>query len=207
MIEHNTRLFINNALGDHNMSRQPLIFFAVKMNKAAHRVQKSLGNGKTKSKSSRKTAASCVCLIKDIVHLCQLRICHTYTGVTDIDNQINTIILMPVFDPNIYAALFCKLNGIFHQDFEYMGYLLRVSDEYRRYMRVDIKHHFQMLPVALQCSHCDHIVQHRSDHIFVLGRSQSAFQNLCIVQHIVDLVRQALSRQLYGRHIRPNIRR
>ena len=62
-----------------------------------------------------------------------------------------------------------------------------------------------MLPVGLQRDCCDHIVQHRGDHIFFFGRGQRAFQDLRIVQHIVNLVGQALSRQLYGRHIRADL--
>ena len=87
-----------------------------------------------------------------------------------------------------------------------MGDFFRIPNKNRRYLRIDIKHNLQMLAVALQRGHGNHIVQHRSDHIFFLGGSQRAFHDLRIVQHVIDLVGQTLSRQLYGGHIRPDVR-
>ncbi len=198
VIEHDAWPFIHNPLGNHDMGGQSLPFLAVEMDKTAHGGQKSLRDREAKAEPSRKTAAPGIRLIKDIIHLCQLRIGHADAGVTDINDQIGAVILLAVLDTDIHAALFRKLDGIFHQDFEYMGNLFRVADKGRRHIGVYIKHQLQMLPVGLQRDRCDHIVQHRGDHIFFFGRGQRAFQDLRIVQHIVNLVGQALSRQLYG---------
>ena len=85
--------------------------------------------------------------------------------------------------------------------------LLRISDEDRGHLRINVEHHLQMLPVALQGGHSNHIIQHGGDHILLFCRGQRALHNLRIVQHIVDLVGKTLPRQLDGRHIRPGLRR
>ena len=36
VVQHDTRLFVRDTLGNYNMGGQPLMLFAVKMNKAAH---------------------------------------------------------------------------------------------------------------------------------------------------------------------------
>ena len=122
------------------MGGQALPFPAVEMDKTAHGGQKSLRDGKAKAEPSRKTAAPGIRLIKDIIHLCQLRIGHADAGVTDINDQIGAVILLAVLDTDIHAALFRKLDGIFHQDFEYMGNLFCIADKDRRHIGVDIKH-------------------------------------------------------------------
>ena len=77
-----------------------------------------------------------------------------------------------------------------------MGNLLRVPHQDRRDLRVNIKHDLQMLPVALQRGHGNHVVQYGSDHILFLGRRQRPLHDLRIIQHIVDLAGQALSGSL-----------
>ena len=88
-----------------------------------------------------------------------------------------------------------------------MGNFLRVPDQLGRHLRVNVKHQLQMLPVALQGGHCNHVVEHRGDHILLLGRGQRPLHDLRVIQHVIDLGGQPLSRQFDGRHIRPDLRR
>ena len=87
------------------MGVQALPVHAVKMNKAAHRSQKAPRNGEAKPEPSREAAASGVRLIEFIVHLQKLGIRHADSGIMDIDNQIDPVMLPPVFNSDIDAAL------------------------------------------------------------------------------------------------------
>ena len=168
MVQYDARPVVRDTLGDHDMGVQALLLLTVKMDEAAHCVQKPPGNGQPKPKPSRKAAAAGICLVKDVIHLQQLGIRHPDTGITDIYNQVDAVLLLPVSNTYIDAALLRKLDGVFHQDFEHMRNFLCIPDEDRRHIGIDIKYQLQMLPVALQCGHCDHIVKHRGNHIFFL---------------------------------------
>ena len=205
-VEHDAGPLVHDALGDDNMGGQAPLPVAVKMNEAAHGGQEPLGDGEPKPKPPREAVASGVRLVKDVVHLRQLGIRHTDSGVADVYNQVDAVILPAVPDADVYAALLRKLNGVFHQDFEHMGDFLRVPDQGCRNFGINVKHQLQMLAVALQGGHGDHVVQHGGDHVLFLGRGQRALHDLRIVQHVVDLVGQALSRHFYGGHVRPDIR-
>ena len=206
VVEHDAWPLVNNALGDYDMGVEALLPHAVKMDKAAHGVQKPPGNGEPQAKSAGQAAGSGIRLIKDIVDLGKLVVRHTDAGVADVNDQIDAVSFPAVSDPDVYAALFREFDGVFHQNFEHVGDLLRISDEGCRHLRVNVKHQLQVLPVALQRGHGNHVVQHGSDHVFLLRRRQRPFHDFRVVQHIVDLVGQPLSRQLDGRHIRPDLR-
>ena len=144
-------------------------------------------------------------MVKLLIHLLQLGIRHADAGVVDVDNQVNSIILPAVLDTDVYAALLRELDRVLHQDLEHVGDLFRVAHQDRRDLGVDIEDQLQMLPVALQRGHGDHVVEHRGDHVLLLGRRQRALHDLRVVEHIVDLVGQTLARQFDGQHILPNI--
>ena len=207
VIEHDAGLLVRDALGNCDVGVEPLLFFAGEMNKTAHGGQKAPSDGKPKPKPAGEAAASGVCLVKDVVHLRQLGVCHADAGVPDIHKQIDAIVLPPGSDADVYAALLGELDGVFHQDLEHVGNFLRVSDEDRRHFRVDVKHQLQVLAVALQGGHGDHVVQHRRDHILLFGGGQRALHDLRVVQHIVDLAGQTLSRHFDGGHLSPDLRR
>ena len=63
-----------------------------------------------------------------------------------------------------------------------------------------------MLAVALKGGHGDHVVEHRGNHILLPGRGEGSLDDLGVIQHIVDLVGQALTRQLDGVHVLPDVR-
>ena len=88
-----------------------------------------------------------------------------------------------------------------------MGKLFRIPDQHRRYPRIDIKYQLQLIPAALHCRHRDHVIEHGNDHVLFPRRNQRALYDLRIIQHIIDLIGQALSRQLYGLHICPKLGR
>ena len=207
MIQRNTRAIVRDPLRDRNMRLKSLLFLAVKMQKTSHGIKKSSCNGKPKAKPAGKTVASGICLIKFIVHLRQLRIRHSDTGIIDIYDQIDPIILFPVINTDVKPALFRKLNGILHQDLKDMRYLFRISDKNRRNLRVDIEYQFQLMDIALHRRHGDHIIEYRRDHILFPCRRQRTFYDLRIIHHIVDLVRQPSARRLDRLYIRPEFRR
>ena len=64
-----------------------------------------------------------------------------------------------------------------------------------------------MLPVALQRRRRNHVVQHGGNHVVLLDRGQRALHDFRVVQHVVDLTGQALSRHFDGGHVRPDVRR
>ncbi len=147
------------------MGGQALLLSSGKVNKAAHRVQKTLGDGKAEAEAAGEAAASGIRLIKDVVHLCQLGACHADAGIPYIHDQVDSVFFPPVIYPDVYAALLRKFNGVFHQDFQHMRNLLHVPNEDRRRLWINVKHQLQMLPAALQGGHCDDVVQHRGNHI------------------------------------------
>ncbi len=131
------------------MGLQSLMLFTGKMDKSTHRVKQAPGNGKPQSKSSDKTAASGLYLIKIITHLRNLGICHANSGIIYIYNQVNSITLLPVIDTDVYTAFLRKLYGILQEYFQYMRNFLRVANKLRRDLRIHIKHHFQLMPAVL----------------------------------------------------------
>ena len=206
VVELNARPLVRHALGNHDMRGQTLLFSAGEVKEAAHGVQKPLGDGKPEAQAAREAAAAGIRLVKHVVHLRQLGTCHADAGVPDINDQIDAIAFPAAAYADVYAALLRKFNGVFHQDFEHMGNFLRIPHQGRRHLRVDVKHQLQVLAVALQRGHGNDVVQHRGDHVFFFGGSQRALHNLRIVQHIVNLVGQALPRHFDGGHVRPDIR-
>ena len=204
-VEHDAGPVVGDALGDDNVGVQALLSLAVKVDERAHGRQKSLGDGEPQPQPPGEAAAAGVRLIEDVVHLRELGVRHPDAGVADVDDQIDAVVLPPEPDPNVDAALLCELDGVLHQDLEHMGDLLRVPHQDRRHLRVNIEHQLQVLPVGLQGGGGDHIVEHRGDHVVLLGGGQGPLHDLRIVEHVVDLAGQALSRQLDGGHIRPDV--
>ena len=207
VVEVDAGLVVHHALGDHDVGQQALLAPAVEMNKAAHGVEQSPGNGETQAQASGEAAAAGVRLIEDVVHLPQLVVRHADAGVPDVHHQIDAVALPAVSDADVDAALLGKLDGVLHQDFQHVGDLLRVPHQDGRQLGVDVEHQLQVVPVALEGGHGDDIVEHRGNHIPLFGRRQSALHDLRVVQHVVDLVGQPLARQLDGVHVPPDIRR
>ncbi len=185
---HNRGRIIRHPLGNGNMSLKTLILLACKVNKTAHGIQKSSGNGNPKPQSSCKTAAAGIRLVKIIKHLIELGIRHTDTRIIDINGQINTITLSAAFDTHMDTALFRKLDGIFQKNLKYMGNLFSISNQHGRNSRVHVKHHFQLMPAPLHGRHGNHIIDDRGKHIFLLCGGQRSLHNLRIIQHIIDLI-------------------
>ncbi len=206
IIEGNRRAVVHNHLRNRNMRLKPLPVLTLKMNKTAHSMQKPPCNRNAKPKPAGKAAAACICLVKIIKHLVHLGISHTNTRIVNVDCQVDAITFLPAANADVDAAFFCKLYGIFHNDFQHMGNLLRVSHHDRRNLRVNIKNHFQRAAAALHYRHCNNVIQYRSNHIFMHGRRQSTFHNFRIVQHVVNKGRHTLACQLYRKHILLNLR-
>ncbi len=189
------------------MRLQAFLILAVKMQETAHGVEKPPRDRNPKPKPAGKTAASGIRLVKIVIHLRHLGVRHADTRIIDIYDQINPITLLPVINPDVNTALFRKLDGILHQNLKYMGYLLRISNKRCRNLRVDIKHHLQLMDVALHRRHSNHVVEYRRDHILFPCRRKRALHDLRIIHHIVDLIREPSARHLDRLHIRPKLRR
>ena len=207
MCKNHGRSVILHFLGDGDMSMQSLMAFAVKVDKSPHGMKQSPGNRKPESKPAGKSAASGVGLIKIITHLHELRIRHTDSGVMDINNQIDSITFLSVSNADVNASFFCKLDRIFQKDLKNMGDFFCISNQDRRSFRLKIKHHFKPMLAVLHGSHGDDIIEYRSNHVGFFRWSQCTFHNLCIVQHVIDLVGQTFASQLYGLHVGTNLRR
>ena len=187
------------------MRLQSLMLLTGKMNKTAHRLQKSPGDGNPKPQSACKAAAPGIRLIKIIKHLINLGVRHADTRIVNINGQINAVALLAAFNADMDAALFRKLDGIFQKNLQYMGNFLRISKQHRRYSGVHIKHQLQVVPVPLHGCHCNHVIEHGSEHILLLYGCQRSLHNLRIIQHIVDLTGKTLAGKLYGMHILPKL--
>ena len=151
---------IRHALREDDVGGKALLRIAAEMNETAHSGQKPLGDGKSKAKPARQAAASGIRLVKDVAHLRQLGIRHADAGIADIHDQIDAVAFPPALDANVDTALFREFKGVLQQDFEHMGNFLRVANKDRRNLRINVEHQLQMLAVALQGGHGNHVVQH-----------------------------------------------
>ena len=206
VVDRDTGAFVHHALGNRDVGVQAPVLLALKMDEAAHGVQQTPGDGQPQPQPAHKAAASGVGLVKIVIHLEHLGVRHADSRVPYVDNQIDAVLLRPVADADVDAALLRKFDGVLHQNLQHMGDFLRVSHQNRRHLGVDVKHNLQMLQIALQGCHGDDVVQHRGNHVLLLGRRHGALYDLGVVQHIVDLVGQAFPRHLDGGHVLPDIR-
>ena len=206
VVDRDTGAFVRHALGNRDAGVQAPVLLALKMDKAAHGVQQTPGDGQPQPQPAHKATATGVGLVKIVIHLEHLGVRHADSRVPYVDNQIDAVLLRPVSNADVDAALLRKFDGVFHQNLQHMGDFLRVPHQNRRHLGVDVKHNLQMLQIALQGCHGDDVVQHRGNHVLLLGRRHGALYDLGVVQHIVDLVGQAFSRHLDGGHVLPDIR-
>ncbi len=161
---------VRHPLGNRNMRLKAFAPFPVKIDKTAHGVQKSPGNGQPKPKPSRKTVAARIRLIKIIIHLPNLHIRHADAGVKNIDYQIDSVAFPSELHTDVNAALFRKFNRILHQNFKYMRNLLRIPDKDCRQLRVNIEHHLQLAAAILHSHNGKHVVQHGSKTVLLFYR-------------------------------------
>ena len=202
--EYHGRHLVGHSLWDSDLSLKSLLLFAVKMDKAAHGAKQAPGNGEPQSKPSGEAAASGIRLVKVVAHLGDLGAGHADSGVADIYDQIDAIAFFSIYNGDIDSALFRKFDGIFQKNLEDMGNFFHIADENRRHFGVQIKYHLQLMLAVLHGGHGNDVVKQRVDHVRFVCRGQSSLHDLRVVQHVVDLVGQALSCHLYGIYVRPD---
>ncbi len=205
--DYHGRGVVGHSLGNGDLSLESLLFFAVKMDKSAHGVKKPPGDGKAKPQTSGEAAASRIRLIKVIKNMGDLGTGHADSGVADIYDQVDPVAFFSILDTYVESAFFCELDGIFQKNLKNMGNFFHVADEDRRYLGIQIKDHFQLMFAALHGCHGNDVIEQGIDHVGFFGRGQSAFHDLRIVQHVINLVGQAFTCHLYGIHVCPDLRR
>ena len=207
MREHHGRRGILHTLGNGNMSMKPLPISAVKVDKSTHGVEQSPGNRKSQSQSACKTAAAGIRLIKIIAHLRELRSRHADSGIINVYDQIDAVVFTSITNADVDAAFLRKLNRVFQKNFKNMRNFFRISNQNGWGSWIKVKDHLQLMLAVLHGGHGNNIIEDGSDHVRFFCRSQRAFYDLSVIQHVVDLIGQALACQLDGLHVSADSRR
>ena len=91
------------------------IHSAFNLNKAFHCRYHSTYYGQTKAKSSSFSVSSTTGLVKLILNSSKLFFCNSYSGISHLNTQVNTVFFLYGIYSYIYSTLFSELDSIVYK--------------------------------------------------------------------------------------------